>query len=287
MAYDPVIGTEIPDGQPEEVVVEPAGTEGAEGQPDATIQTTGDTGPEAEDVIFDPAEFDRLVSGLTPELQTSANALRKSLQSNYTKKTTQIAGDRTQFENKIKAYDQFEADPVGTIQRYAQQFGLNVSNPNQEQQTKGLEDPQSWDDVTNHVGGIAEQRAYDRIMKDLSPYLGQFQNMRKSAIETELNQIDPAWQNYESVMQDNLKAHPTLANDPKLLYQMSVPSEVLESRATQAALKKLEAKGQSAKVAGSSKTTNQGVTQPTGMMTFAESVAYAKSELAKQGIRGA
>ncbi|MHC4635804.1 MAG: hypothetical protein ACYSYU_11445, partial [Planctomycetota bacterium] len=92
-------------------------------------------------------------------------------------------------------------------------------------------------------------------------------------------------QQYEDTMKINLQKHPSLANDPTSLYRMSVPQEVLESRATQMALKKLEAKGESAKISGGSTTTKT----PSGGLpdkpvSFTQAYEAAKQSLRDQGI---
>ena len=83
-----------------------------------------------------------------------------------------------------------------------------------------------------------------------------------------------------------MKMHPTLVHDPAMLYKMSVPSDVIESRATQKALKRLESKTQSSKVSGAS-TTNKlpqgGV--PNKSVSFQDAVAFARKAVADQGIQ--
>jgi len=110
--------------------------------------------------------------------------------------------------------------------------------------------------------------------------------MKKQTIEHQLSDIDPTWQQYEDKMMDNLNSHPTLARDPATLYRLSVPQEVLESRAVQKALKKMEGKAQSSKASSGSTTSRkpqQGI--PDKAMSFQEAVEAAKAKLAEEGIR--
>ena len=115
--------------------------------------------------------------------------------------------------------------------------------------------------------------------------LNQVQDMRKDSIERELTEIDPMWQRYEDDMAGNLKEHPTLATDPAKLYRLSVPQEVLESRATQNALRKMEDKTKASQLAGGSKTSKRPGTQlPDGPVSFNDAVKIAKQRLAEEGI---
>jgi len=245
-------------------------TEGQQGQ------SAGTTVTDSEEAIFDPGEFDRLTQSLTPELQAQARALKKSLQGAFTKKTQEIAKHR----QKIEAYDAFQRDPVTQIQQMARQMGYSLTRAEAQAQVDNQNEwqPQSWDEVL--------QKAESKVMERFAPLLTEMQNMKKTAIETQLTDIDPTWHQYEDTMIQNLSAHPTLAKDPIMLYRLSVPPEVFESRATQKALAKLEARTQSSRVSGSSltsKTPKTGV--PEGPISFADAVKIAKARLEEEGIR--
>jgi hypothetical protein len=240
---------------------------GSEGQP--AVGTTED-GPQ-EPTFFDPKQ-------LPPELMPGW----KQLQASYTKKMQDLSANK----QKIEAYDAFEADPVGQMQRYAQQYGYQLTRAEAAQQIQQQQDgndwePQSWNEVLSR----AEDQAYQRIRQDLGPVLREVQAMKKNSIERELSEIDPTWHQYEDDMKRLMNIHPTLANDAALLYKMAVPEEVSQSRATQAALARLEAKGQAARVSGGS-TTNKHPKEglPDKPLTFNESVRAAKKKLAEEGI---
>jgi hypothetical protein len=79
-------------------------------------------------------------------------------------------------------------------------------------------------------------------------------------------------------MQEMLARHPTLANDPEELYRVSVPPNVLQARAMQSALQKLQDKASSSQLSAGSSTTQQ-PNRPKGKLTFSESVEYAKAQL--------
>jgi len=241
-------------------------------------QSTTQPGPAEsgqEDTFFDPKDI-----ADKPELM----AAYKGMQSAYTKKMQAMADSR----HKIEAYDAFYSNPIEQVQRIAQQYGYQLTQKqaaDAAQQMQGVDEnwqPNNWDDVMERATQIAEQR----IMEKMSPLLGQVQDMRKQSIESALTEIDPTWQQYEDTMMENLRVHPTLANNPSMLYRMSVPQEVLESRATQAALKKLEQKQQSAQVSGTSTTHKapQGGL-PDKPVSFQDAVSAAKQVLADQGIR--
>jgi hypothetical protein len=201
----------------------------------------------------------------------------KQMQSAFTKKMQRIADSR----KKIEAYDAFSANPIAEMQRLAEQYGYQLS-PYGQQQTQGQEpqEPQTWDDVYK----VAEERAMAKLEQRFAPLLQQVTKMKQNDIERQLSAIDPTWQQYEDDMRSNLKQHPSLANDPAMLYRVSVPQEVLESKATQAALKKMEQKGQATKVSGTSTTTKQPGGFPNKAMSFNEAVRQAKRQIAEQGL---
>ena len=87
-------------------------------------------------------------------------------------------------------------------------------------------------------------------------------------------------------MMTALQTHPTLVSNPMALYKLSVPDDVLQSRATQRALKKMQEKGKSAAVSGASTTTKKsGNKMPDKPLSFDEAVKFAEAQLAEQGIR--
>lgn len=270
MADDITDGTELPAGQPTDglpaMEIPGSGNQGNEGEP--PVQTT-QPGTD-EDVIFDPSEYDRMTDALPEDLKVQANALRKSLQGDYSKKTQELSGSR----QKVEAYDTLMKDPIAAIHNYAKQYGLTVNGPGQQPGQEEF-DPQSWDDVTQKVVKAVEAK--------FAPMVNELQNLKRSSAETTLNKIDPSWKTYQGEMMQNLRAYPGLANDPAALYKLSVPDNVLASRATQAALKKLEAKGKSSKIASGSTTTRTPAAEPSENMSFAQAVQFAKEKLKAEG----
>ena len=246
-------------------------TEPTDAQGQSAEETT-QPGP-SEDVFFDPREIQD-----DPKLQ----AAYKQMQRAYTKKMQSISDQR----QKIDAYDAFYQNPIEQVQRIAQQYGYSLSRAEAQQAVNQQNDdwqPNNWNDVMTRATEIAEKR----IMEKMNPVFSQVQNMRKQSIESQLSEIDPTWQQYEDRMKGNLNTHPSLANDPVMLYRVSVPTEVLESRATQAALRKMEARQQSAQVSGKSTTSkNPASGLPDGPVSFQDAVAAAKKSLADQGITG-
>jgi len=255
----PAAAPEAPSGQP--------GEGKATGQAAAAAAA-----PEAkteEDTFFDPRELD---PNLTPAY--------KQMQKAFTKKMQEISDVR----KKAEAFDAFQKDPVGAMHQYAQRFGFQLTRPDQQQGQQAPPEnwePQSWQEVFDRASKIAEQR----IMQQMAPAMQQMHQMRKTSIEQQLSEIDPTWQMYESEMRETLKSAPALANDPARLYRASVPPEVLESRAVQKALRKMESKTRSSSMSGASSThKNQGGGLPTGPVSFADAVSAARAALAEQGI---
>jgi hypothetical protein len=254
-----------PDSGPVEATA--ADSQVAEGQSEDTGQSTE---PGSEDSFFDPNELD---PSLVPAY--------KNMQKAFTKKMQEISANR----HKIEAFDAFNSDPLSVIQREAARMGYQLSRADaqavQDQQRAEFE-PNTWDDVMERASALAEQR----IMEKFAPVLNEVRQIKRGSVESQLNDIDPTWQQYEGEMRSVLQTHPTLANDPAALYRMSVPPEVLESRAVQKALKKMENKAQGSKVSGSSKTTKTpGMNVPDKPVTFGDAVAFARKQVAEQGLR--
>ena len=233
--------------------------------------STGTTAPEAPS-FFDPKSIED-----KPELMAAYNEMRAA----YTKKTQSLSQDRS----KIDAYDAFMRDPMSQIKQLASQYGLEIVPPGQRQQAHQGQDgqgqewePKSWDDVMAR----AKQEIINELRPQLEPVFKNMQQVTASNIEKELDSLDPQWRIYEDEMRANMQAHPSLVKDVGKLYRLSVPEEVLNSRATQAALKKMEEKAKSAQVHG-----NQGAPKtaavPKKAANFSDAVAQAKAELSGGG----
>lgn len=247
-------------------VDETIGTTGTASEGDEqAVQTSGDAPVADEDEsFFDP-------NNLSPELQPAY----KQMQAAFTKKTQAIAADR----DKVELVNQFLSDPEAALKQLARQYGYSISAPGKSpDQADGKFNPQSWDDVFKE----AKRQAKAEIMQDLGPVFNDIRTTRKESVERRLANIDPNWNLYEDAMKANLGKHPTLASDPESLYRMSVPAKVLESRAAQAALKKLKDKGAAAQISTGSTTTKKPSDEPSGNLTFAQAVEFAKKKLAAE-----
>lgn len=173
------------------------------------------------------------------------------------------------------------------MERFAKQFGYELKvpgapdQPSDDRWTPEAGDPKNWKDVIDYI----REDVRKEFSGEMGPIVQEFQTMRKQTIETQLSDIDPGWQQYEDAMMDTLKKHPTMATDPANLYRMSVPAEVLESRATQRAIAKMEAKTKSSHVAGPSSTNKKpAVGMPSGKVSFSDAVTAAKAKLAEEGL---
>jgi hypothetical protein len=230
------------------------------GQDPGQAPSTPATG---EPTFFDPAQ-------VPPELLPAY----KQMQAAFTTKTQDLARQR----QKIDAYDAFMQDPVGQMQRLASQYGLNLSRAEAAQAIQGQAsaqdwNPQSWDEVL----AKAEERAEERVLRRLQPYLGRLQEMQAGQIETQLQQIDPQWRQYEGQMRTILQRHPSLVNDVAMLYRMAVPPEALEAKAIQAALKKYEGKAGHQDMSKS--TASRSKPGPAKISSFEDAVAEARRQI--------
>ena len=251
------------------------GTQSVEGQSSASDQTTVNSGTgtqqQQEQVFFD-------VNDLPQELLPAY----KNMQAAFSRKTQEISADR----HKVEAYNNFEANPLGTLQTLAQQYGYQLIQPNpnatQAEANQSFE-PQTWDDVLT----AAEKQAEEKILKKLEPLIGKVQELQQSNTESFLDNNFPDWRQYEDRMLQLMKAHPTLASDPGTLYKMALPEEVVKARATKSALNRLNANTQNATVSGQSTTTKQASNQPAGPLSFNQAVEVAKARIASgRGLAG-
>jgi hypothetical protein len=226
--------------------------------------------PESEESFFDP-------STLSEELIPAY----KQLQAAYTKKTQALSKDR----EKIQAYDAFMSNPVENLTRAAQQYGYKLQSANAPAAQgafggNGSEpfgkdwQPQTWSEVRDAMLQVVTQG----LSQKFAPLFEGMQRLTTSTVESKLNEIDSNWKMYEDEMTENLRAHPSLANDVSKLYRISVPEEVLRNKYTQAALKKYEEKAQSAKI--SSQSSVRSSSPPKNKkLTFSEAVEEAKRQL--------
>lgn len=262
---------QVVEGQPS---AEPIGTPQAAPEP-APGQVEPQQSPDAGQVQTpaDPTFFDP--NSLTPELMPAY----KQMQAAFTKKMQAISADR----QKIEAYDAFARDPIGQMQNLASQYGYSLTRGQAQQMIQQQQPPQDWQPQTwDEVLDRAKTMAREEIMKELGPVFQNVQQMRAASIENQLTQIDPQWRVYEDEMRANLQTHPTLVNDVSKLYELSVPREILTSRAVQEALKKFEGKAQQSLVQGSSKT-SRSEPAPPKVESFQDAVAAAREQGRREG----
>lgn len=259
---------ETPEGTTQETV----DTE-ATGQVTATPESQPD-----ETTFFDPKE-------VPEELQPAY----KQMQRAFTKKTQDLAKHR----KKVEAYDAFERDPVNTLQRIAGQMGYSLTraeaqamhNQNQAQAGEDLSNwqPQTWQEVLQK----AEERAIARVRQEqqsqLEPVLNEVKGLRRNQIEKVLDDEVPEWRQYEDEMSTLLQDHPSLVKDPVRLARLAIPDEVWQSKAMQAAMKRLQSKANSAQPSAGSTTRKEPSAKPKGNLTFQEAYEAAKKELSSGG----
>jgi hypothetical protein len=208
---------------------------------------------------------------LPPELMTHY----KRMQGSFTKKMQSIKGD----VDKIALVNQFNSDPRGTLNMLNQQYGVNQQpnqGANQNAEQAGEFTPAGWDDVF----GEFDKRIESYVNTRFSPVMQQVQGVQQKQIETILDDEAPEWREYEGDMIDALATHPTLANDTKSLIRMVIPQTVIDGRAMQKALARIEAKGQSAQVSRATQTNQPVTSSPLSNPTFAQAINAAKKSLA-------
>lgn len=197
----------------------------------------------------------------------------KRMQSSFTKKM-QSAKELT---DKAKLVDAYNADPIGFTRQLAAQHGLNLNSQapqgNTGEQTEFK--PDNWGDVFKEFEG--RMSAY--LANHFSPVLQEVKEVKQKQIETILDEEAPEWREYEDDMISMLKDHPTLAKDTQKLIRLAIPKEVIEGRAMQKALSRIDKKGKAAKISQGSTTTKTVAPSKTGVMSFADAIKAAKNEL--------
>lgn len=265
---------EVTGGQAAEA--DPTGTtvaapNGSDGQSAGTSQTTAsgpDTGTQTGETFFDPKTIEH-----SPELMQAY----KQMQGNFSKK---MAGIR-ESQQKLEMYDQFMSNPHASIRQLANQYGMTLVDGQPQPTQDGQEfKPKSWDDVTAHI----REQVISEMNQAYEPLVGQVRDLKKQNVEQFLDSKFSDWRTYENEMIGNLQKHPTLSEDPELLYNMSIPQELREARATERALAKLKGTSDAGKVAGSTVTSQKPTDRPEGKLSFNEAVQFAKQRLRKQGI---
>lgn len=219
---------------------------------------------DSSESFFDPTD-------LSPELMPAY----KQMQAAFTKKTQAIAKDR----KAIEEYRQIMADPHGALRRYAEAYGYQLTPAQQAAAAKAEASewqPQTWDEVIART----KEETRKELLQQFAPVIDEVRNVKRTQIERTLDEADPEWRQYEDDMQSLLAEHPSLAKDPGKLLRLAIPSEVLETRAYQRALKKLQAKTDAAQtVSGGSSTARKSVQKSSGPMTFQEAFEAARRQV--------
>jgi hypothetical protein len=247
----------IPEGQVEPDTTSAVGTtettpEGGDGQvvgDGGTSETHSDTSK--GEVFFDHGAFQESIKDAPPEQKTMLEAAFKQMQGAFTKRMQGLSKE----SEKLNAYNAFMSNPMEQIQRLATQHGYqlvqnngqNVQNqPDNTGRDWDANPPQTWKEVEDRITESAVSRAMKEFQSNLQPIMSNVQNLTTNNIETQLNGIDPNWRVYEDAMKETLSKHPTLVSDVSTLYRLSVPPEIMESKAVQKAIKKMEEKGKAA-----------------------------------------
>ena len=233
---------------------------------DSELQTTEQTtenGP-ADESFFDPSLLPD-----DPEIQKAY----KSMQGQFTKRMQQFSKER----EKIDAYNQFMQNPQESLRRMAQQYGVDLG---QQQQNDKEFAPNDWNDVVNHI----QEQTKQSIMEQLQPLFSDLHNVKRTSTEQYLDSTYPDWRSYENEMMDLLQEHPSLANNPDLLYRNAVPQDVINQRAYQQALKKIKGQTESSKATGNTPNARKKAA-PAKISSFNDAVKAAQQQLAEQGLK--
>ena len=228
-----------------------------------TEETAGSTKNDVEQ-FMDPKD---LPDDLKPHF--------KRMQSSFTKKMQSAK----ELKDKAKLVDAYNADPLGFTRQLAAQHGLNINSQAPQGNTEGEQTefkPSNWNEVFKEFEG--RMSAY--LGNHFEPVLNEVKQVKQKQIENILDEEAPEWREYEDDMIGLLQTHPTLAKDTEKLIRLAIPKEVIEGRAMQKALSRIDKKGQAAKVSRGSSTTKQVAPSKSGILSFADAIKAAKNDLA-------
>ena len=255
-------------GVGQETATDPA-IEGTQGTTVASDQITDSgTGGTADESFFDP-------QSIPDELQPAY----KQMQGAWTKKMQEVSAN----QKKIDAYNSFEQNPMDTLKQLSQQYGYSLVQGEQPKAQNGENlEFESWEQVIQ----TAEEKAEQRILKKLEPLIGKVSELQQQNTESYLDNNYSDWRMYEDKMVDIVKQHPTLAKDPDMLYEMAIPKNIRQARATKSALSTIQSQAGAAQVSGGSSTTKKPTSKPEGSLSLDEAVEVARAQLASKGMKG-
>jgi hypothetical protein len=203
------------------------------------------------------------INALPEELQP----LAKKLQASFTKKMQKLSGER----QKIEVYDQFAADPVGTMKRLAKSYGYDLKELGASDISSKSEDEtvEQW----------LEKRLEDKLSRVLQPYAEKLGKIEESTFKTYLDTFYPDWYDYEDQMVDLLRKHPTLRNDIDTLYQLATIDKV-ESKTIKETIESFKKKKDNIVDANKQSTANVNLEPSTERrMSLKEAMQLAKKQI--------
>ena len=230
----------------------PAEAPPTEGPPSTPEPPAPVSPPETPPEVFDRREFEAMMETLPPEAKAQNELLYTSLNKAFTQKTQALADQRQKVEFVDEFVAMYQKDPDTALGELYKQLGYKPKSvPNPAQKPPGEKDanwqPKTWNEVLD----LATERAVTRMRGEMAPVMDKFQEMSSQTIEQKLNDIDPHWRKYEEEMRSNMTRYPEMVNNLPDLYRISVPAEVQDKLAMNAAMRKLDTERQAGRVSGS------------------------------------
>lgn len=251
----------------------------------APVSTEGQADPD----YYDHKEFEQTLAELRANDATKAAAdllerQSRSMRKGWTQRQQQLAELEKANSQKIQAYDAFARDPATALQQLAQQNGYTLTRAQAQAQIDAQEEwePGTWQDVRQTITHDAVTQAVRQVLSQLEPVVGTVRKIQEQTVEQQLEGIDPLWRRYEPRMTQLLQEHPTLSKDMSLLYSLAIPPEERESRATQAALKKIQSQTESARMESASPK-RQTTPAPKKVSSFQDAVNVAREQGRSEG----
>jgi hypothetical protein len=224
----------------------------------------------------------------SPELTEEYNRMRAA----WTKKM-QAAGELPQdVRNKIAAYDAFSQNPQQALQNLARQYGFDLgpatgqgAAPGESGETPWEQyEPSSWKEFRDRIVAEAKREVEAEVYNRFEPAMRNVHQLQTAYVERQLDEADPSWREYESDIIANLERYPGLEREVDKLLRISLPGEMIESRAMQAALKKIETRTAASGVAAQGTQRKAAPVLKPGK-TFQDAIENARRDLASRGGR--
>jgi hypothetical protein len=224
-----------------------------------------------------------MASNLSPEAKAENDKLYRELNKSYTQKTQALAEQRQKVEFVDQFMQMYQRDPDSALGELMKTLGYQPKAAPAAQARPDAPGDANWQPKTwTEVLEKASEMAASKMRGEIQPVMEKYEELSTQTIEQKLNEIDPQWRLYEDKMRENMARYPDMVNNLADLYRISVPPEVQEKLAYNAAMRKLDGERQAGRVSGSA-SVPRAVDSGADIKTFDDAVRLAQEKLKSGG----